>query len=200
MRAVPALEYRPQHRQQLDLHQEGRQSIDNRAELHQSRDESVESVNRTASGVRQILEEIKHEESEASVAAAGEDPGGAEDDLGFLHGMNLNHLVMEFEAATNGSGVVSDAELGGILSLTADDDEAADDEAFPELADVGTTTQPTTSSNEDGRKNDEKVEGEGVKTKEELGVDAAEAEATVANVNVVVTASILTATSSSKMN
>ena len=44
--------------------------------------------------------------------------------------------VMEFEAATNSNGIVSEAELGGILSL-ASDDAAAAEEAFPELAEEG---------------------------------------------------------------
>ena len=43
---------------------------------------------------------------------------------------------MEFEAATNSNGIVSEAELGGILSL-ASDDAAAAEEAFPELAEEG---------------------------------------------------------------
>lgn len=130
---------------------------------------SVQSHDEQLNGVERIMAEIKTEASETAVAtsstATGPDEAGAgEDDLGFLHGMNINHLVMEFEAATNSNGIVSEAELGGILSL-ASDDAAAAEEAFPELAEEavkeeeGAAALPGKCSYPPGKSNDSR-EGE----------------------------------------
>lgn len=73
--------------------------------------------------VQEILNEMKKEQTN--------DVSG-EDELGFLHGMNLNNLVREFEMETaTGNG----AQHLGILSL-ADDDNA--EGTFPELTEEGT--------------------------------------------------------------
>lgn len=72
--------------------------------------------------VQDILNEMKHE-----------------DDLGFLHGMNLSSLVREFEMEASGSG----SQHLGILSL------ADDQTPFPELPDheTGSGNQPTSVHN-----------------------------------------------------
>jgi hypothetical protein len=59
----------------------------------------------------QLLDEMKPEDCNAT---------GSEDELGFLHGMNLNNLVRELEAATAGG-----AQTLGILSLADDEAESA---------------------------------------------------------------------------
>lgn len=82
------------------------------------------------------------------VSAAAEMLDVAEDELGFLHGMNLNNLVREFEmeAATAGSG----SQHLAILSL-ADDDDAAG--TFPDLP-VEEEADESQSRMKEGQKND----------------------------------------------
>ncbi|TRY74770.1 hypothetical protein TCAL_09196 [Tigriopus californicus] len=115
--------------------------------------------------VQEILNEIKKEEAAVAAAsvsdsvATASSSGGAEDvDLGFLHGMNLNHLVREFELDASGSAA---EHLSGLLSLAADD--VSGEEVFPDLVhepdDLGPNADKVNKSNSDSE-NSAKFAGE----------------------------------------
>ena len=86
--------------------------------------------------------------------AAGSHAPGEEDELGFLHGMNLTNLVREFEMeATTGNG----SQHLGILSLADDNVE----EVFPELPEEEDEEKQTEAVKTDDTENEIRVKTEG---------------------------------------